>query len=160
MICGRQGFKYHGCSRNSGPAPAVYRFLTAALSHGSLLHYAFNMMALVPTGAWRVQLSSLPARQPAHPPIRRGFPLAQPHPCISRRRLPATSPALQAPGRVQPAPPFDYSDGSHALCPAGTALERALGSLQFLWIMLLLCVLGDSLYVSIALLSSFLPVSR
>jgi membrane associated rhomboid family serine protease len=42
----------------------VYRFITAALTHGGLLHLAFNMLALLPVGELAIQ-STLPARLPA-----------------------------------------------------------------------------------------------
>ncbi|KAL4433702.1 hypothetical protein ABPG75_000143 [Micractinium tetrahymenae] len=46
-----------------------------------------------------------------------------------------------------------------AFLPLGASLERHYGSLQFMWIMLLLLALGDSLYVLVAAASAALPLS-
>ncbi|KAI3434702.1 hypothetical protein D9Q98_002764 [Chlorella vulgaris] len=44
-----------------------------------------------------------------------------------------------------------------ALCSVAPRVERSLGSLQFAWLMLLICVLGDAAYTAVACLSSLLP---
>lgn len=40
---------------------------------------------------------------------------------------------------------------------AAPRVERSLGSLQFAWLMLLICVLGDVTYTAVACLSSLFP---
>lgn len=45
-----------------------------------------------------------------------------------------------------------------AFVPIGASLERHLGSVQFLWLIILLCLLGDVAYISIAFLGRFMPI--
>ncbi len=45
-----------------------------------------------------------------------------------------------------------------AFLPIGTSLERSMGSVQFAWLIALLCVLGDTLYVTIAYLGAYVPI--
>lgn len=45
-----------------------------------------------------------------------------------------------------------------AFVPIGASLERQLGSVAFLWLLCLLCALGDALYLSVAYLGAYVPI--
>ena len=70
--------------------------------------------------------------------------------------LPAYKPCLQPlVGAKEQRAPLLCPCMQMAFIPIGSSLERSLGSVQLLWLMGVLCVLGDMAYIAIAYLGTF-----
>lgn len=140
--------------------PAVYRLLTSAIVHVGLLHLVFNMMV---SWAWAAVL-----RTPALGAILSQCPPRARASMQGRARSAAGPGGTWSRGRTQVGEEQGNVGAStpHLCCrclpkaflPIATSLERQLGSVQFLWLIGLLCVLGDTLYIGISYLGAWVPI--